>query len=101
MVVKMVKYLLPKELPQPIKERIGNTFVYSAKQMDDGRYIVETAIPWVSIEIKKIRVFNEDGSEKVVFRDIKLEVKIDDEELTLVGDNPKLLLRRLVNALEG
>jgi hypothetical protein len=99
--MKMAKYILPKELPEIIREKIGNTFVHSAKQMDDGTYVVETAMKGVSVDFRKIRVFDENGDEKIVIRDIKLEAEIDGERLSLVDSNPKLLLMRLVKALEG
>jgi hypothetical protein len=93
--------MLPKELPQPVKEKLGNRFIYTAKKIDDDTYIVETEMPEISINFKRIRIFNKDGMENIIGRDTKMEVTIDGEEYTMVDINPKLLLRRLVKVLEG
>lgn len=92
------EWIEPKNLPEKIKEKLKNRHITLAKKKD-GKYIVETTMPEIFIDFRKILVFNENGEEKYNMYDIKLVADINGEEYKMIDDSVESLLKRLVKAL--
>jgi hypothetical protein len=88
-----------KDLPEKIKEKFKGRFISSARKKD-GKYIIETSMPEVYVDFRKVWIFNENGEEEYNIYDTKMEARIEGEKYIMVDDSVEKLLKRLVKALD-